>query len=185
MAKDKLRQQMIETLKNLSEAEKQTIENKLTKRFLLTEQWKKSHVVALTISQSLEWSTRLIIEEGWKQGKTIVVPRCKPEEKKLQFYQFTSYDELEVVYYQLKEPKADPNKYVPKESIDLIVVPGLVFDEQGYRIGFGGGYYDRFLADYDGMTISMISERQLVEKVPAESFDIPVDHLLTEDRFVK
>lgn len=185
MTKAKLRQQMIDLLKNLDKQNKQAIETGLIERLLSSKQWKASEVIALTISQPLEWSTQPIIEEGWKQGKKIVVPRCQPDEKKLQFYRFTSYRELEVVYYGLKEPKADPRLFVPKSSIDLVVVPGLVFDLEGYRIGFGGGYYDRFLADYDGVTISLLCEKQLVDEIPKEPFDIPVDHLITEKRFIK
>src|SRR5690625_2032712 len=185
MNKSELRKLMISMLRRLNEIEKLETEKQLTKRLLSSEQWAKADVIGITISQPLEWSTKPIIEAGWKQGKTIVVPRCVPKEKKLQFYKFTSYDELEVVYYNLKEPIADPTKYTPKELIDLIVVPGLVFDYSGYRVGFGAGYYDRFLADYTGTTISIISEFQLANKLPVESFDIPIDHILTDMRTFK
>lgn len=185
MNKIELRKQMIHTLKNISQTNKLAIEKELRKRLLSSKQWLKADVIGITISQSIEWSTKPIIEAGWEQGKTIVVPRCVPEEKKLQFYKFSSYDELEVVYYNLKEPIADPKNFTPKEEIDLIIVPGLVFDYSGYRVGFGGGYYDRFLANYKGTTTSLISELQLVDQLPKESFDIPVNHILTDKRVVK
>lgn len=185
MAKNEYRQQMMTILKNLSTEDKKSIEKRLVERLLASEQWQQANVIGITISQPLEWSTEPIIKTGWQEGKVIVVPKCEPKQKKLHFYEMAAYDELEVVYYGLKEPKADPDKYMMKQNIDLLVVPGLVFNSSGYRIGFGGGYYDRFLEDYEGITVSLVSERQLIEDIPYESFDIPVDHIFTEDRLIK
>lgn len=185
MEKGELRQHMIEKLRLLDPQTKSLIEGKLANRLMTSIQWMQADTIALTISQPLEWSTELIIKAGWQSGKTIVVPKCEPKKKQLHFYKFTSYDELETVYYNLKEPKADNNKYVSKENIDLIIVPGLVFDHHGYRIGFGGGYYDRFLESFSSVTLSLIAEFQLIPSVPKESFDIPVQHIFTNERIVK
>ena len=69
---------------------------------------------------------------------------------------------------------------VEKKNIDLIVVPGVVFDRQGYRIGFGGGYYDRYLSDFEGKRIALAFDEQVIEAVPRESHDLPVHILITE-----
>lgn len=185
MEKSKLRQNMIKKLRDLDPQTKSLVEKKLAEQLITSKQWMQADIIALTISKPLEWSTKAIIEAGWKMGKTIVVPKCEPEKKQLHFYEFTSYDDLETVYYGLKEPKADENKFVPKENIDLIIVPGLVFDQQGYRIGFGGGYYDRFLEGFSGVTLSLIAEFQLIPSVPKESFDIPVQDIITNERLVE
>lgn len=185
MEKDELRQNMIQRLRNLDPQTKSSIEEQLTNRLVSSMQWKQADTIALTISQPLEWSTQAIIKAGWQANKIIVVPKCEPKNKQLHFYKFTSYEDLETVYYGLKEPKADENKYISKEKIDLIIVPGLVFDQDGFRVGFGGGYYDRFLENYTGNTLSIIAEFQLVPAVPKESFDIPVNHIFTNERIVK
>ncbi len=63
-------------------------------------------------------------------------------------------------------------------------MPGVVFDTDGYRIGYGGGYYDRMLADYSGATISLCSERQLIQQIPRESYDLSVEQIITEERTI-
>jgi 5-formyltetrahydrofolate cyclo-ligase len=69
--------------------------------------------------------------------------------------------------------------------LDLLIVPGVVFDERGFRIGYGGGYYDRFLTHYKGTAISLLLENQLIHEMPVEAHDQRVDWLITEQRFFK
>lgn len=180
MDKKQIRSSAIQTLKNFSEDEKQKVEQKLTKNLLSSNLWNQAKTIGITMAQGFEWDTKMIIEAAWNQNKIIAVPKCSPSEKKLTFYQLKTFDQLEVVYYNLLEPKPEKSAIVDKTSIDLLVVPGLCFDEKGYRVGFGGGYYDRFLADYSNETVSLIHTSQLVNEVPSENFDIPVNHLITE-----
>lgn len=90
---------------------------------------------------------------------------------------FVDYDPEDLVlsYFGVWEPAS--SVAVAKEEIDLIHVPGVVFNEQGYRIGHGGGYYDRYLADYEGATVSTIYACQEGEFEP-ESHDIAVEEVL-------
>ncbi|WP_342028667.1 5-formyltetrahydrofolate cyclo-ligase [Oceanobacillus limi] len=178
--KKKLRQGMISSLKDLSNEEKRGIEKKLLHNLLHSDLWRDSGTIGVTISQGFEWDTQEIVKLGWKANKQIVVPKCFPTDKKLKFYELTDFDQLEVVYYNLLEPNPQKTTEVNLSNIDLLVVPGLLFDRNGYRIGFGGGYYDRLLSDYAGTTISMVSKIQLMEELPVEAFDIPVQHFVTE-----
>ena len=82
----------------------------------------------------------------------------------------------------LKEPNPEETNIIPIENISYLIVPGVVFDQNGYRIGFGGGYYDRFLSKYDGPTISLAFDEQILLEVPNESFDIPVQSILSDKR---
>lgn len=185
MDKENLRQSMIRKLKQLPKEERNRFEQQLVNHLLSSPLWRNSQVIGVTIHQSLEWTTEPIIQAGWEQDKTIAVPKCYPETKRLSFYKFTSYDELEIVYYNLKEPKPEQTKHIHKNDIELLIVPGLVFDQQGYRIGFGGGYYDRFLEDFKQATVSLLGSFQLIDKVPTQSYDIPVDHIITEKGLIK
>lgn len=185
MDKKEFRASAIMKLKNLSEHEKQTIERKLTNQLINSDLWKHAKIIGITMAQGFEWDTKAIIDAAWKQGKIVCIPKCYPKEKELVFYQFESYDELEVVYYHLLEPKPEAPKEINKARIDLLIVPGIVFDVLGYRIGFGGGYYDRFLMDYPNKTISLVSTIQIVDHIPAESFDIPVQYLITEEKIIQ
>ncbi|MGY0692915.1 5-formyltetrahydrofolate cyclo-ligase [Virgibacillus sp. FSP13] len=183
--KSQMRKAMIAQLKQMSNEQKQIIEHKLIENLITSDYWKQATSIGITISQAFEWNTRPIIEAAWKQGKSVCVPKCQPKEKRLVFYQFHTYDQLETVYYSLLEPKPEETLRVEKKQIELLIVPGILFDKNGFRIGFGGGYYDRFLNDFPNETISLTSEQQVVDHLPSESFDIPVNHLMTEKTLIK
>nr|WP_245975368.1 5-formyltetrahydrofolate cyclo-ligase [Oceanobacillus chungangensis] len=180
MHKSELREKMISKLENIAADKKREIEGQLADNLFQSEAWQRAKSIGITISQGMEWNTQPIIEKAWEQGKDVYVPKCLPKEKKLIFYRFESYDQLEVVYYNLQEPKADETLKAEKDAIELLLVPGLVFDGRGYRIGFGGGYYDRFLTDFPNRTISLAAVFQLIDQVPREVYDIPVEQIITE-----
>lgn len=147
-------------------------------------QIKESKTIALTISKFPEVDTKLLIEELWKIGKQVAIPKCIPSTKEMKFYVFTSYDQLEQVYMDLYEPKEDETTYISKSKIDVLVSPGIVYDKYGYRIGYGGGYYDRYLVGYEKFTISMAFEAQIVEKVPVNAYDLPICTIITEEQII-
>ncbi|WP_404453017.1 5-formyltetrahydrofolate cyclo-ligase [Virgibacillus necropolis] len=181
MDKPQLRNKAITYLKSLSDNEKQSIEEKITYQLIHSDIWKKASSIGITISQGFEWNTKAIIDAAWKEHKQVSVPKCNPVNKELIFYQLDSYDQLEVVYYNLKEPNPDISQATDKDRIDLLIVPGLLFDSNGYRVGFGGGYYDRFLTDFPNSTISLVSNNQIVQELPKEKFDLPVKYIVTEN----
>ena len=183
--KKTLRKSAINSLKGFSENEKEKTEIKLTKFLTASNIWKQAKTIGVTVSQGFEWDTKPIIEAGWMDNKTVAVPKCLPKEKQLTFYKLEAYNQLEVVYYNLLEPKPDETVKVSKQGIDVLIVPGLLFDKQGYRIGFGGGFYDRFLTDFSNTTISILHSKQLMEDIPREAFDIPVQFLITENGWIK
>ncbi|WP_338472067.1 5-formyltetrahydrofolate cyclo-ligase [Niallia sp. XMNu-256] len=185
MDKAQLRNDMIASLKALSSQEKIEIEKRLTDHLLNSSIWAEANTIGVTMSQGFEWDTRKIIETGWEQGKTIAAPKCYPSDKSMIFYQINHYDQLEKVYYDLLEPKPEETVEIPKTHLDLIIVPGVLYEQKGYRIGFGGGYYDRFLADFPNKTVSLVSTLQLKESLPTDPYDIPVQHIITENGHYK
>ncbi|MGM0844249.1 MAG: 5-formyltetrahydrofolate cyclo-ligase [Bacillota bacterium] len=145
-----------------------------------TEEWKSSEAVAITVSNFPEVDTWQIIRKGWEEGKRVLVPKCSPKNRELNFHQLTSFAALETVYFGLMEPNPDQCNLVDKNEIDLVIVPGLAFMPTGHRLGFGGGYYDRFLENYHGSTLSLAFQEQLVQEVPVEPFDVSVSKIITE-----
>lgn len=148
------------------------------------DEWKNAATIAITISRGREVETRAIIQEGWKQGKRIVVPKCEPISRDMTFRVLDSFDQLEVVYYGLEEPMEAETEAVSASEINLMLVPGLAYNQKGYRVGFGGGFYDRFLSKYKGKTASLAFEVQLVEDLPIEDHDIAVDKIITNERVI-
>ena len=102
----------------------------------------------------------------------------------MQFYEIDSFAQTERAFKDILEPIPECTVLVEKEQIDVIVVPGVVFDRNGYRIGFGGGYYDRYLQDFEGLRVSLAFQEQLYTEVPRESHDLPVHILITDNECI-
>jgi len=185
MYKNKLRLQIINRLKQLSDDEKSDIEQLLCNYLFQSHIFQDAFVIGTTFSQDFEWNTRTIMKKVWDDQKTVVVPKTDPMKRQLEFFEINPNSELEIGYGNILEPKAETNKKVNKSEIDLLIVPGIVFDKYGYRIGFGGGYYDRFLTDFNQATVSIASNQQIIERIPIQPYDIPVDFLVTEDGFFR
>ncbi len=170
-----------EILRSLPMEEKDRISKGISNHILRTSWWQDANTIGITMSTPLELNTKYLIEQAWKEGKTVAVPKCYPtEDHKMIFYEMKEYDQLEMVYAKIREPKPEVSQQVSKRNIDLLFVPGLLFDVNGYRIGFGGGYYDRYLVDYTNETIAIAVSNQIVPDIPHEEFDLPVHHIITE-----
>src|SRR5699024_3533378 len=115
-----------------------------------------------------------------QSGREVYTPVCDYREKEMNFSRFSSFDDVVTDEKNLRVPsdQSDVNN-----QVDLIVVPGLIYSETGYRIGYGGGFYDRFLKDYSGLKISLLFEEQIGEAV-REPHDVPVDILITPERTI-
>lgn len=176
-----LRKKAFNYLNSISIKDKKCIEFNQYSNLMSSSLWKKSKTIGITYSQPLEWDTSKLIKLAWSQGKKVALPRCIPDSRQLDFFIINSFDQLENVYQELLEPVEVIENKVRKNDIDLLIVPGLLFDCYGYRIGFGGGYYDRYLTNYKNITLSICSSAQLIKEIPREPYDIPVDYLVTED----
>ena len=124
-----------------------------------------------------------VLTEALRLGKRLALPRCEPG-CDLTARQVGGFSDLIPGVFGIMEPdKTLP--VIPPEEIDLILVPGMAFDRQGRRLGRGKGYYDRYLADYHGIAMGVSFAGGLVDRVPAESHDQPVDAVATEDAVIE
>jgi len=142
--------------------------------------WQSSSCIGITISRFPEVDTYKIIKRAWAEGKRIVAPRCISSNHTLEFYLIQNFDEVEPTFYGLLEPF----KHLPQvdsNHIDLMIVPGLAYTREGFRLGYGGGYYDRLLANYKGVTLSLVFKEQIMDRIPIDQHDVPVQVLVTED----
>ncbi|NPC93313.1 5-formyltetrahydrofolate cyclo-ligase [Bacillus sp. WMMC1349] len=175
-----LRNTMRSKLEQLTDQEFQEKAEAIHQALFQSKAWKESSVIALTISRKLEIPTKPIIKRAWQEGKVVCIPKCFPETHDMHFRCFKNENELEVVYFGLLEPIMNKTELVSQEDIDFILVPGICFDRNGYRIGYGGGYYDRYLSSYRKKTASLAFQCQMIDQVPHEKHDIPVDQIFTE-----
>lgn len=177
--KKELRQLVLGQMKALGSQKKTEMDAYLTERFLAHPSYHRARTVATYLSFSHEFQTQHLIEQAERDGKRIVIPKTYPKGKMV----FVEYDAslLEKTAFGIWEPKAGVE--VPSSQIDLIHVPGLVFNKEGYRIGYGGGYYDRYLSDFSGTSLSLLYPFQLQEFQPA-SHDLPVKELIVYDKTI-
>lgn len=169
-----LRNKTIAAMKELPQSVKAEADSQLTQRFTQLSAFQEVKTLATYLSMGHEFSTASLIQAALQDGKRVCVPRTYPQGR----MEFVEYDPdiLEKTRFGLLEPN-EQGKVVDKSEIDLIHVPGLVFQSKGYRIGYGGGYYDRYLADYTGKTVSTIYSIQQKEFQP-DVFDQAVQEVL-------
>lgn len=147
--------------------------------------WQDAKTIGTTVSRRREINTTPLIQKAWKQGKAVAVPKADPQVKAMDFRKIHSYQDVETAYAGIQEPIEELTESVSNDDIDLLMVPGLLFDRQGYRIGFGGGYYDRYLIAYNKAAVSLALDMQVIDSVPKESFDRPVDFVVTETKVIE
>lgn len=185
MSKLVKRKQMITILKDMNHAEHASKSNAILENLYTCEEYTSARTIGVTISRFPEVDTFQLIESAWKSGKRVAVPKCIPSTREMDFRLIRSVDDLEKVYMDLFEPIVDRTISIAKVNIDLQIVPGVIFSDEGFRIGFGGGYYDRYLVDYDGDKLSLAFDVQTSRDVPVENHDIPVNKIITENRVIQ
>jgi len=127
-----------------------------------------------------EVNTIDLIEQLWSKGIEVVMPRTDIPGKKIDNYLVSSFDQLEETTFNLLEPKTSTPRFT--KDCDIILIPGLAFDHNLSRIGYGGGFYDRFLADTKALKVAVAYDFQVREEIPTEDHDIKMDFIVTEQR---
>jgi 5-formyltetrahydrofolate cyclo-ligase len=184
MKKSIFRNDMIKQLKSMEIESYKQRSLAIKKNLVNSPEFINASIIGITISRFPEVNTRPIIEAAWELGKKIAVPKCENKTRKMDFRMITSYDNLETVYLNLQEPIIEETRSVKKDKINLQIVPGVVYANNGLRIGFGGGYYDRYLMDFTGDVVSLAFEKQTGHTIPFENHDIPVQKIYTENGII-
>ena len=175
--KAELRKQVLQEMKAISQEQKQFIDQTLTERLLQHPFYQEAKVIATYLSFPHEFQTQELIEQALKDGKKVLIPKTYPKGR----MDFVVYDPQQLVKtsFGLLEPQGNL-EVVDASQIDLIHVPGLSFTTKGHRIGYGGGYYDRYLEQFSGHTLSTIYPCQIQDFIP-ENHDIPVQEVLIDE----
>ena len=181
--KDLIRKQSHENRRN--QENKDELSVTIVDKFMALDEFKNSNVVMFYVDVRAEVRTRHAFEATLVTGKKIVVPWCNADGE-LELFHLESIDELAVGMYKILEPREDlrrvPEKVVTAEELDLIMVPGVAFDEQGGRTGHGKGYYDKLLehARPDAPLVALAFDCQMFSAIPMQDHDIYMDMVITE-----
>ena len=147
-------------------------------KLINNQHFKDAESIGITLSMDHEMDTRFIIRYAQMVGKTVFVPKCDYSKQQMYFTFFTSPEDIVQDRFGIDVMTHNDGR---SEQPVLLIVPGVRFDESGYRIGYGGGYYDKYLSAYEGHTISLVFEAQIGEVI-IEPHDVPVAHIITEER---
>ncbi len=185
MRKKIIRQETLDKRRNLGKTYHKNSSKKIISSILNSSYYKNANTIMTFISFSDEVDTHDFIKHAIDDGKKVVVPVTFPKTKELKPSHIKDFNELELGYYNILTPKEAFIRFIDPKEIDLVIVPGVAFDKYGYRVGYGGGYYDRFLSGLsDIVKIGIAFEVQIIDKVPKDSFDIPVDFIFTEKKVI-
>lgn len=164
---------------NYTSERKEKLDFDIISRLVRTYQYKNADTILCYVSTPLEVDTHFLIKTALAEGKRVAVPKCNPESISMDFYFINSFDDLEKGTFGVLEPILDKcERFTGGNSI--CIVPGLSFDYAGYRLGYGKGYYDRFLTNYSQTTIGICYNDCVQQRLFHGRFDVPVDLLITE-----
>lgn len=181
LEKQRLREERLAAREVLSEQERSVLDDRITQKLLATSEYAEATTVLTYVSVSSEVSTRMFIESALRDGKTVAVPRCLPGHC-LEFVAITSLDQLIAAPFGLLEPPKElPALTEEQMDASICIVPALLVDAKGYRLGYGAGFYDRFLSTYPGKKICLAYQQSLSRTtLPHTAFDVAVDVVITE-----
>ncbi len=210
--KGELRQQLRARRALLAAQDRNAADEGIARRLLDLPEFEGARLILTYLSVGDEVDTRRVIEEAWRQGKTVAVPRCVPGTRDMEWYEISSFDGLVKTRFGIEEP--DPATARPlalseallgrkeasalsgggdepgdcaragKGLLAMALVPGLAFDGQGRRLGYGGGYYDVFLGAFEGFSVGLCREGFLLDTLAPfdEAHDRRVDAVITQSR---
>lgn len=181
--KTEIREYYLEKRHALTEEFRRENNEKICRNMISSATFRYADTILMYYPKDEEIDLRPIAEAAIAAGKKIAFPRCNPDDHSMVFHYVKSFDELMPGSYNIMEPSEDAPAFSLSEtetSNVVCIVPAVVFDKRGYRIGYGGGYYDRYLSGFHGTKVGMAYRDFIVNSVPHGRFDLTVDVLMSE-----
>lgn len=181
--KSELRHKMKSLRLQIPTEQKKSYEDKIYKSIISLDLYKTSDLILTYVSHTNEIDTLRIIENALSSGKRVAVPKCTINCSQMEFYYIDSINDLNCGYMDILEPINSAIKVIDFSG-SICLVPALCFDKYGNRLGYGKGFYDRFLKDYCGTSIGLCFNSFIYDELPHNKFDIPVKIILTQDKVI-
>lgn len=180
--KEQFRKEFKEKRLSISTDEVKEKSMQIMERLFSSEAYKAAKTVMFYVSKANEVFTHDMIKRALND-KVVCVPKTNLKTKSIDAYSIKGFEQLSVGTFYVMEPTEEAELIEPSE-IDIIILPGLVFDRKGNRLGYGIGYYDKFLKKAGAKKIGLAFDFQIAEKVPTEEHDVPMDVIVTEKEIV-
>ncbi len=175
MDKNALRQYIKAKKRAMTQEQIQAASQRLGELFVQSQAYQNAKTIYGYLPYNQEVRTVPMLQKALEDGKKVAVPKCYGEE--MRFIYLEDLSQVEKGYCGIPEPIADGP--IAQDPRALVLMPGLAFDKEGHRIGYGGGFYDKFLASEPGHpTLALCYAFQMLDKLETEAFDIPVDTVL-------
>lgn len=181
--KEDLRRMIRQSAKKMDREELHISDKRIEEKVLSLSEWRKAETIFCYLSMGAEPDTRALIEAAWKTGKRVAAPRCL-NDGKMEAREICNWEQLQRHCFGMLEPDVT-FPLMRAGDIDLIVVPCVAVDEYQYRLGNGGGYYDRLLSTVQCSILCLCREAYVLPKLPVDSWDVSVPIIVTEERVLR
>lgn len=185
--KERLRRRILLLREQQIPREVETKSLKITETLTRLPEYRKARVIASYVDKGNEVQTRPLIRKALASRKNVLVPIVNKERRNLDFSEIKNLDELVPGAFDIPEPKPDYRRLTDMETIEVVLVPGIAWDFDGYRVGWGKGYFDtvlKLLPDKSA-AVGLAFDLQVVDRVPRAQFDLPVDMVVTETKVAR
>ncbi len=177
--KDKLRSELKAKRKNISN--KALIDKAICRNLINCDFYKNAKTVLFYAALDDEINIDLCIDSAISQGKRAALPACTDKSGNMKFYYVNTLADLKNGYFGLREPDAQICREVTDFSDSICIVPALSYDRNGYRLGYGKGYYDKFLQNYSFISVGLCYNELVKDNLPIGKYDVPVNYIITQD----
>jgi len=179
-----IRKEVISRRDALSLSDRKAKDESIRRRLLALPEFIKARTILFYASFRSEVDTTELLQNSILNNKTVVLPRVDMQNSSLKLYEIRAIEDLVPGCYGILEPLVNDNNRVHDAGIDLMIIPGVAFDEQCNRLGYGKGYYDRLLSHKNALAVGLAYEEQIVAHIPADAHDIKMDKIITDKRVI-
>lgn len=184
-SKNSIRQRLLSKRSSLDESTVQNLSGFIQDAVIASAQFMNSRTIAIYTAIRNEVRTDRIADVSLLTGKRLYFPRWYPKHTAIRFFEVTNVNQLETTTWGTQEPPAISSKENTQFDFDLILVPGVAFDKNGHRLGYGYGGYDRVLAGISQRAWGLAYDLQVVDSIPVEPHDVPCAQIITEKRWIQ
>ncbi len=185
--KKSIREEIIAKRDSLTEDYRDKASKVIRNKLINSKEFHEANTIMSFVSFSTEVDTREMMELAWSLNKKIVTPLAILKDRKLELYHISKWDQLKEGIYGILEPMPDEQRVVKAGEVDLVIYPGVAFDEELNRLGYGAGFYDRFYhrLKQDCYRVAIAFDMQIISKVPTNQYDVPVQKIITEKKVLE
>lgn len=183
--KSLIRKKVLSRRDALNSDSRKTKDESIRKRLLALPEFIEARTILFYASFRSEVDTIELLKVSMFNNKKIILPKVAMQDSRLLLYEIDKMDDLAPGCFGILEPLAIEERSANVSGIDLMIVPGVAFDEQCNRLGYGKGFYDRLLSQKNALAVALAYEEQILDSIPADAHDVKMDKIITEKRTIQ